>query len=160
MFQLQSLLKCERELLKQCCILTCRNISQKLTISRVGLGANPGIKSTQSFAGMFSCICYIWQIFQIPQKNSPMLELWTDRCLDEFFAQGDQERKLGLTISPNCDRNETKKPESQIGFINFVVKPSYVVLAEVIPAVGEHILPVIERNLLYWDGQKGREETA
>jgi len=95
-----------------------------------------------------------------PAKNRPMLELWTDRCLDEFFAQGDEERKLGLAISPNCDRNETKKPDSQIGFINFVVKPSYVVLAEVIPAVGEHILPVIERNLLYWDGQKEREETA
>mmetsp|Transcript_15763 Transcript_15763/g.28507 ORF Transcript_15763/g.28507 Transcript_15763/m.28507 type:complete len:136 (-) Transcript_15763:87-494(-) len=92
-----------------------------------------------------------------PAKGSPMFQLWTDRCLDEFFAQGDNERKLGLPISPNCDRNETKKPESQIGFINFVVKPAYEVLADIIPMVGENILPIIENNLMYWEDQKGRE---
>mmetsp|Transcript_29285 Transcript_29285/g.61032 ORF Transcript_29285/g.61032 Transcript_29285/m.61032 type:complete len:496 (+) Transcript_29285:405-1892(+) len=91
-----------------------------------------------------------------PAKGSPMFQLWTDRCLDEFFAQGDNERKLGLPISPNCDRNETKKPESQIGFINFVVKPAYEVLAGIIPMVGENILPIIENNLMYWEDQKGR----
>jgi len=92
-------------------------------------------------------------------KGDPMFKLWTDRCLQEFFAQGDMERELGLPISPNCDRNKTEKPDSQIGFINFVVKPAYEVLADIIPAVGENILPVIESNLMYWEDQKGREET-
>mmetsp|Transcript_2323 Transcript_2323/g.4941 ORF Transcript_2323/g.4941 Transcript_2323/m.4941 type:complete len:1585 (+) Transcript_2323:305-5059(+) len=94
-----------------------------------------------------------------PAKGDPMFKLWTDRCLQEFFAQGDMERELGLPISPNCDRNKTEKPDSQIGFINFVVKPAYEVLADIIPAVGENILPVIESNLMYWEDQKGREET-
>lgn len=89
-----------------------------------------------------------------------MFKLWTDRCLDEFFAQGDKERERGLPISPNCDRNATKKPESQIGFINFVVKPAYEVLASIFPAAGETVLPVIESNLMYWEGQKGRVETV
>ena len=89
-----------------------------------------------------------------------MFKLWTDRCLKEFFAQGDEECVLGLPVSPNCDRNETKKPDSQIGFINFVVKPAYVVLADIIPAVGENILHVIQNNLMYWEDQKGREETV
>lgn len=89
-----------------------------------------------------------------------MFELWTDRCLDEFFAQGDEERDRGLPVSPNCDRKETKKPESQIGFINFVVKPAYEVLADIVPSVGMTVLPVIENNLIYWEGRKGRKETV
>ena len=53
-----------------------------------------------------------------PAKDDPMFKLWTDRCLDEFFAQGDKEREMGLAISMLCDRTTTKKPDSQIGFIN------------------------------------------
>lgn len=95
-----------------------------------------------------------------PAKGDPMFKLWTDCCLDEFFAQGDKEREMGLAISPNCDRNTIKRPDSQIGFINFVVKPAYEVLADVIPNVRETVLPVIESNLSYWNEQKDSEETV
>merc|ERR1712032_1736603 len=95
-----------------------------------------------------------------PAKERPMFLLWTDRCLDEFFSQGDAERERGLPISPVCDRNETKKPDSQIGFIQFVVKPAYEVPADIIPAVGDNILPVINSNVVYWEDQKGRTETV
>ena len=95
-----------------------------------------------------------------PAKGDPMFKLWTDRCLDEFFAQGDKEREMGLAISPNCDRNTTKRPDSQIGFINFVVKPAYEVLADVIPNVRETILPVIESNLSYWNEQKTQKKLS
>lgn len=110
----------------------------------------------------FEILMYMLHLADISNaaKASPMFKLWTDRCLDEFFAQGDKERERGLPISPNCDRNATKKPESQIGFINFVVKPAYEVLASIFPAVGETVLPVIESNLMYWEGQKGRVETV
>lgn len=48
---------------------------------------------------------------------------WTDAVLGEMFAQGDQERKLGVEISPLCNRKTTSKPGSQVGFINFIVRP-------------------------------------
>lgn len=89
-----------------------------------------------------------------PAKSDPMFKLWTDRCLDEFFEQGDKERNMGVPISPNCDRNVVKKPDSQIGFIKFVVKPAYEVLGDILPAVKYNVLPVIEDNLQYWEGQK------
>ena len=89
-----------------------------------------------------------------PARPDPMLKLWTDRCLDEFFEQGDKERDMGVPISPNCDRNVVKKPDSQIGFIKFVVKPAYEVLGDILPAVKNNVLPVIEGNLEYWEGQK------
>ena len=92
-----------------------------------------------------------------PAKGDPMFKLWTDRCLEEFFAQGDKEKEMGLVVSMLCDRNTTKRPDSQIGFINFVVKPAYEVLAGVIPAVGENVLPVIESNIVYWKKEKDLE---
>ena len=35
--------------------------------------------------------------------------------MEEFFNQGDQEKELGLDMSPLCDRNTTQIPQSQIG---------------------------------------------
>ena len=93
-----------------------------------------------------------------PAKGDPMFKLWTDRCLEEFFAQGDKEREMGLAISMLCDRKTTKRPDSQIGFINFVVKPSYEVLAGVVPSVGRNVLPVIESNLEYWKKEKNEKD--
>ena len=93
-----------------------------------------------------------------PAKGDPMFKLWTDRCLEEFFAQGDKEREMGLAISMLCDRKTTKRPDSQIGFINFVVKPSYEVLAGVVTSVGRNVLPVIESNLEYWKKEKNEKD--
>ena len=95
-----------------------------------------------------------------PAKNDPMFKLWTDRCLDEFFEQGDKERNMGVPISPNCDRNTVKRPDSQIGFIKFVVKPAYEVLGDILPAVKESILPIIDNNLQYWEEQKQTEQNG
>ena len=95
-----------------------------------------------------------------PAKGDPMFKLWTDRCLEEFFLQGDKEKEMGLDVSMLCDRYTTKRPDSQIGFINFVVKPAYEVLAGVIPAVGETVLPVIESNIVYWKKEKDLEVIA
>ncbi|KAL3785767.1 hypothetical protein ACHAWO_009726 [Cyclotella atomus] len=95
-----------------------------------------------------------------PAKGDPMFKLWTDRSLEEFFQQGDKEREMGVPISPNCDRNTTKRPDSQVGFIKFVVGPAYKVLGEIIPGVNQHVLPVIESNLVYWDEEKKLDETV
>ena len=81
---------------------------------------------------------------------------WTDRCLNEFFAQGDAELELGLPISLLCDRKTTSRPESQLGFINFVVLPAYEILADFIPAVKEQILPHIQKNIEYWESEKAK----
>jgi len=95
-----------------------------------------------------------------PAKRKLLAVLWTDRVLEEFFAQGDLEQKLGLPISPNCDRRTTKKPDSQIGFISFVIKPSYEVLAQIIPSVQDQIIgPCIDSNLAYWKREKEKAET-
>lgn len=50
---------------------------------------------------------------------------WTDRVLEEFFAQGDRERSLGRPISPLCDRNLVARADSQYGFLKFIVLPTF-----------------------------------
>jgi 3',5'-cyclic-nucleotide phosphodiesterase len=83
-------------------------------------------------------------------KRGPLFKLWTMRCMDEFFAQGDEETKLGMPISPNCDRKTTKPSESQVGFIKYVVEPAYEVMAMFIPFVESYVLPIINSNHNHW----------
>ena len=50
---------------------------------------------------------------------------WVDRLAEEYAQQGDDERALGLTISPMCDRRSQDIPSMQIGFMNLVVMPLF-----------------------------------
>lgn len=93
-------------------------------------------------------------------KTCDLSDLWTGRCMNEFFAQGDEEAKLGLPISPNCDRHTVIVSESQIGFIKFVIEPAFVVLADYIPFVKEEVLSNIQGNTLKFLEQREKEESA
>lgn len=44
-------------------------------------------------------------------------------CIDEFFAQGDLERARGIPVQMLNDRDKVNKPNSQIGFIEFMICP-------------------------------------
>lgn len=56
---------------------------------------------------------------------------WTTRVTQEFYAQGDEERRLGLPVSALCNREEVDNlPKSQKGFLEFVVAPICQVMSE------------------------------
>eukprot|EP00928_Gymnodinium_smaydae_P031942 TRINITY_DN23279_c0_g1_i1.p1 TRINITY_DN23279_c0_g1~~TRINITY_DN23279_c0_g1_i1.p1 ORF type:complete len:936 (+),score=93.31 TRINITY_DN23279_c0_g1_i1:290-2809(+) len=48
---------------------------------------------------------------------------WSYRVVVEFFAQGDEEKSLGLPVSPLCDRANFNLPGGQSFFVNFLCKP-------------------------------------
>lgn len=50
---------------------------------------------------------------------------WSKMITAEFYAQGDLERMKGLAVSPLCDRRNHDLSKSQIGFIDFVVRPAF-----------------------------------
>ena len=50
---------------------------------------------------------------------------WSMLVMQEFFAQGDQEKAAGITVQLMNDRNKVNIPLSQVGFIEFVVAPLY-----------------------------------
>ncbi|MGH0165698.1 UNVERIFIED_CONTAM: hypothetical protein FKN15_049837 [Acipenser sinensis] len=65
-----------------------------------------------------------------PAKNWDLHHRWTMSLLEEFFRQGDKEAELGLPFSPLCDRKSTMVAQSQIGFIDFIVEPTFTVLTD------------------------------
>ncbi|XP_076665055.1 uncharacterized protein LOC143367298 isoform X3 [Andrena cerasifolii] len=50
---------------------------------------------------------------------------WSYKVCEEFFRQGDYERRLNLPVTPLCDRHTTSIPKIQTGFFKFVVTPLY-----------------------------------
>merc|ERR1719399_2824284 len=43
--------------------------------------------------------------------------------LEEFFGQGDLEKAAGIPVQMLNDREKVNRPNSQIGFIEFVIAP-------------------------------------
>ena len=46
------------------------------------------------------------------------------------MTQGDAERELGIPFSPLCDRETTMVSQSQIGFIDFIITPTFNLLCQ------------------------------
>lgn len=68
-----------------------------------------------------------------PVKDWKICKDWTDLLYTEFFAQGDLERNQGFPISYLMDRHTTNIAKAQIGFYDFIIKPSYEQLIKVCP---------------------------
>ncbi|KAJ3108886.1 cAMP-specific 3',5'-cyclic phosphodiesterase 4C [Phlyctochytrium bullatum] len=63
-----------------------------------------------------------------PTKAWPEYGEWIRRITEEWFAQGDREKALGLPISPFCNRDgttATNPAPSQASFIDFIVSPLF-----------------------------------
>jgi hypothetical protein len=51
--------------------------------------------------------------------------VWVERLAEEYAQQGDDERAMGMPISPMCDRRSQNIPSMQIGFMNLIVMPLF-----------------------------------
>ncbi|XP_063260963.1 dual specificity calcium/calmodulin-dependent 3',5'-cyclic nucleotide phosphodiesterase 1C isoform X10 [Prinia subflava] len=76
-----------------------------------------------------------------PAKAWDLHHRWTMCLLEEFFRQGDNEAELGLPFSPLCDRKSTMVAQSQIGFIDFIVEPTFTVLTDMTEKI---VTPLID----------------
>merc|ERR1712048_102393 len=50
------------------------------------------------------------------------------------------------------------KPKSQLGFIDFIIRPSFEALQEHLSSIGTSILPLVEDNYEFWQQQLQKEE--
>lgn len=95
-----------------------------------------------------------------PTKVWNVHEKWTALLAEEFYLQGDEEKRLGLSVIPPYCRETTCLPESQKGFINFLVKPLFASWVKYINS--EEAVTVIEnleKNISNWE-QSSRESIA
>lgn len=70
-----------------------------------------------------------------PLKPWIVCQAWAGRVLDEFFAQGDEEKRLSLPVGMLNDRDKINRPHSQHGFIKFLVAPFATVSVRVFPSL-------------------------
>uniref|UniRef100_A0A4X1SSY5 Phosphodiesterase n=2 Tax=Sus scrofa TaxID=9823 RepID=A0A4X1SSY5_PIG len=78
-----------------------------------------------------------------PAKAWELHHRWTMSLLEEFFRQGDREAELGLPFSPLCDRKSTMVAQSQVGFIDFIVEPTFTVLTDMTEKI---VSPLIDET--------------
>ncbi|KAL4512042.1 hypothetical protein ABPG72_005044 [Tetrahymena utriculariae] len=74
---------------------------------------------------------------------------WTNKVMTEFWAQGDEEKRLGLPVTYLCDRVETNTSKSQQGFIDFVVKPLFEIISNFLPELQQFMIN-FEQNKEKW----------
>jgi len=58
-----------------------------------------------------------------PLKPFWISKQWAFRVQDAFFAQGDEEKRLGIPVGMLNDRDKVNRMGSEHGFINFLVAP-------------------------------------
>ncbi|KAJ3204795.1 hypothetical protein HDU82_005603 [Entophlyctis luteolus] len=88
-----------------------------------------------------------------PTKELHCYKVWTDRVMEEFFLQGEEELRMGLPISMFMDRATTSVPKCQIGFIDFIVFPLFEVWASFMESDVALHLENIQSNRRYWKEQ-------
>lgn len=69
-----------------------------------------------------------------PCKGSIAYFRWMANEMEEYYQQGDIEKKLGYTVSPFFDRTTCNPFCYQRGYISVVVEPLYATILEFLPA--------------------------
>lgn len=75
--------------------------------------------------------------------------IWVNALCEEFWSQGDTERAMNLPISFNCDRATADVPKGQIGFLGFIILPSYEILIDIFPNL-VFLKQNLEENIRKW----------
>ncbi|XP_008311495.1 cAMP-specific 3',5'-cyclic phosphodiesterase 7B isoform X2 [Cynoglossus semilaevis] len=60
-----------------------------------------------------------------PCRDWELSKQWSERVCEEFYRQGDVEKKFELEISPLCNQQTDSVPAIQTGFISYIVEPLF-----------------------------------
>ncbi|ORX59446.1 HD-domain/PDEase-like protein [Hesseltinella vesiculosa] len=63
----------------------------------------------------------------------PIAKQWSDLIVQEFFRQGDAERRAGLAISPGMDRHQSNQVSISLSFGDAVIQPYFDALHALLP---------------------------
>lgn len=86
-------------------------------------------------------------------KTFSLHEKWTFLVSEEFFLQGDLEKRSGLPVSIYCDRDSTDINKSQSGFLRNVCVPLYEIFGLYVKSefFEKFCLEQLQKNLATWD---------
>ena len=81
-------------------------------------------------------------------KSWSLCQQWATCIMGELFAQGDKEVALGLPAGYN--RNKTTMPQSQLGFLDYIVRPLWAKWDELIGVSKSFQTVTLEENRRMW----------
>ena len=84
-----------------------------------------------------------------PAKPFNISKKWAELITEEFWRQGDIEKKLQMNVEPLFDRTKTKIHDSQIGFISYIVLPVFNIWSGFIPSIS-HSKKIMQENIKKW----------
>lgn len=84
-----------------------------------------------------------------PMKPWDLCQVLADKCLEEFFAQGDQEKAMGIPVQILNDRDKVNRANSQVGFIEFVIAPLAFQMATLFPRLS-YLTASVGNNIQNW----------
>mmetsp|Transcript_47755 Transcript_47755/g.136398 ORF Transcript_47755/g.136398 Transcript_47755/m.136398 type:complete len:907 (-) Transcript_47755:96-2816(-) len=85
-------------------------------------------------------------------KPFRICRIWAWQVLEEFFGQGDQEKRLGLPVQALNDREKVNRAFSQVGFIEYLVSPLLFAVIKVLPPTEPQAEQLIN-NVRTWHQQ-------
>ena len=91
-----------------------------------------------------------------PTKKSDLYFKWAKLVVEEFYLQGDKEKKLGMKCS--CDRNTVSIYQSQLGFINYIEIPFYELYGKVFPKLNFLYENLLKNKNMLIEAQKAEEQ--
>mmetsp|Transcript_46727 Transcript_46727/g.108976 ORF Transcript_46727/g.108976 Transcript_46727/m.108976 type:complete len:887 (-) Transcript_46727:124-2784(-) len=104
------------------------------------------VMSTVLHAADVSNPCRAWEV----------THAWAWKCLEEFFEQGDREKEFGIPVQFLNDRDKLNRPNSQIGFIEFMIAPFVVAQVRLWPKLHE-MGDSLTNNLALWEEEWNKE---
>ncbi|KAH3759290.1 3'5'-cyclic nucleotide phosphodiesterase [Pelomyxa schiedti] len=92
-------------------------------------------------------------ISNVMRPHKPMM-YWVSQLTQEFYNQGDQEKALGVPVSPFTDRSEgvTKLSKLQTNFINIIAEPLLTTFSAACPT--PLMIECIKSNNEYWSSNQ------
>lgn len=93
-----------------------------------------------------------------PSKRRDLHTRWTERIVEEFYEQGDEELARGMPISPYMDRDQPHVAQLQESFINHLVAPLYNAYANAGLLPGEWVETDASSSELESDDEGSSEE--
>jgi hypothetical protein len=75
---------------------------------------------------------------------------WTERIIEEFYAQGDKEKLYTIPVTPMMDRLTANLGKCQTAFANFVVVPMFTTFGTLLPQMA-FTLNYVQDQKKYWE---------
>lgn len=86
--------------------------------------------------------CRVWE----------MSKQWSEKVCEEFYRQGDLEKKFQLEVSPLCNQQKDSIASIQIGFMTYIVEPLFQEWARFTgnSSLSENMLSHLAYNKAHW----------